>query len=58
MPYRELRRLKDAQIEIFKLIADERLQRDLASKEPTAKYGVFTDPLFETCATLASLRML
>ena len=47
MPYRELRRLKDAQIEIFKLIADERLQRDLASKEPTAKYGVFTDPLFD-----------
>lgn len=47
MPYSELRRLKDAQIEIFKLLADERLQRDLASKEPTAKYGIFTDPLFD-----------
>ena len=47
LPYSELRRLKDAQIEIFKLIADERLQRDLASKEPSAKYGVFTDPLFD-----------
>ena len=47
MPYSELRRLKDAQIEIFKLLADERLQRDLASKEPSAKYGIFTDPLFD-----------
>lgn len=47
MPMTEQRQIKDSVVELFKLIADERLQRDISSKEPTAKYGVFTDPLFD-----------
>ena len=44
---REQRQIKDSVVELYKLIADERLQRDISSREPTAKYGVFTDPLLD-----------
>jgi hypothetical protein len=44
---KEQRQLKDSIVELYSLVADERLQRDISSREPTAKYGVFTDPLFD-----------
>jgi len=44
---KEQRQIKESVIELYNLVADERLQRDISSKEPTAKYGVFTDPLFD-----------
>ena len=47
MPMTEQRQIKDSVVELYKLIADERLQRDISSSQPTAKYGVFTDPLFD-----------
>lgn len=45
MAMAEQRKLKESVVELYKLVADERLQRDISSREPTAKYGVFTDPL-------------
>ena len=47
MPMAEQRQVKDSVVELYKLIADERLKRDISSNQPTAKYGVFTDPLFD-----------
>ena len=44
---REQRQIKESVVELYKLIADERLQRDISFREPTAKYGVFTDPLLD-----------
>jgi hypothetical protein len=44
---KEQRQLKESIVELYGLVADERLQRDISSREPTAKYGVFTDPLFD-----------
>jgi hypothetical protein len=44
---REQRQLKDSIVELYSLAADERLQRDISSREPAAKYGVFTDPLLD-----------
>lgn len=42
---KEQRKIKESVVELYQLVADERLQRDISSREPTAKYGVFTDPL-------------
>jgi hypothetical protein len=47
VPMAEQRKLKDSVVELYSLIADERLQRDISSREPSAKYGVFTDPLLD-----------
>lgn len=44
---REQRQIKESVVELYNLIADERLLRDISSREPTAKYGVFTDPLLD-----------
>lgn len=44
---REQRQMKNAIAELYGIVAEERLQRDLAFKEPTAKYGVFADPLLD-----------
>lgn len=44
---KEQRQLKESIVELYSLVADEKLQRDISSREPTAKYGVFTDPLFD-----------
>jgi hypothetical protein len=44
---REQRQIKDSVVELYSLVADERLQRDISSREPAAKYGVFTDPLLD-----------
>lgn len=44
---REQRQMKNAIAELYGVIAEERLQRDISSREPTAKYGVFADPLLD-----------
>lgn len=44
---KEQQQLKASIVELYSLVADERLQRDISSREPSAKYGVFTDPLFD-----------
>lgn len=40
----DLRKMRKAIVDLYDLVAIERLERDLASKEPTAKYGTFADP--------------
>ena len=42
---KDQRRMKKSIVELYQLVADEKLQRDIATREPTAKYGLFTDPL-------------
>ena len=44
---RDQRQMKEAIIDLYELVADERLQRDISSREPTAKYGLFTDPFID-----------
>ena len=44
---REQRQMKKAIAELYGLVAAERLERDISSREPTAKYGVFADPLLD-----------
>ena len=40
----DMRKIKKAIVNLHALIAIERLERDLASKEPAAKYGTFSEP--------------
>lgn len=44
---REQRQMKKAIAELYGLVATERLERDISSREPTAKFGVFADPLLD-----------
>jgi hypothetical protein len=44
---KEQRQFKDSIVELYSLIAEERLKNDISSREPTAKYGLFTDPLLD-----------
>ena len=44
---REQTQMKEAIVDLYELVADERLQRDISSREPTAKYGLFTDPFID-----------
>ena len=44
---RDQRQMKQAIVDLYELVADERLQRDISSREPTAKYGLFTDPFID-----------
>lgn len=44
---REQRQMKSAIAELYGLVAEERLQRDISFREPVAKYGVFADPLLD-----------
>ena len=44
---RESRQMKQAIVDLYELVADERLQRDISSREPTAKFGLFTDPFID-----------
>ena len=44
---REQRQMKNAIADLYSLVATERLERDISSREPTAKYGVFADPLLD-----------
>ena len=42
---KDQRRMKKSILELYNLVAAEKLQRDIATREPTAKYGLFADPL-------------
>tara|TARA_B100000035_G_scaffold181604_1_gene155022 strand:- start:21244 stop:24399 length:3156 start_codon:yes stop_codon:yes gene_type:complete len=44
---REQTQMKEAIVDLYELVADERLQRDISSREPTAKFGLFTDPFID-----------
>ena len=44
---RDQRQMKQAIVDLYELVADERLQRDISSREPTAKFGLFTDPFID-----------
>ncbi len=44
---REQRQMKNAIAELYGIVAEEKLQRDISFREPTAKYGVFADPLLD-----------
>jgi hypothetical protein len=43
----ELRKVRNSIVELFGLIALERLKTDISSREPTSKSGVFVDPFFD-----------
>ncbi|KRR21711.1 DUF4815 domain-containing protein [Bradyrhizobium retamae] len=47
MPYSDLRSLEGMVGDLYALVAEERLQRDVDRKEVTAKRGVFVDPLLD-----------
>ncbi|TGH28149.1 MAG: DUF4815 domain-containing protein [Aphanocapsa feldmannii 277cI] len=47
VPYDALQRLIHRVDDLFALVAVERLQRDISSREPTAQRGVFVDPFLD-----------
>jgi hypothetical protein len=47
MPFNDLRSLEGMVGDLYALVAEERLQRDVDRKEVTAKRGVFVDPLLD-----------
>jgi len=47
MPFNDLRGLENMVGDLYALVAEERLQRDVDRKEVTAKRGVFVDPLID-----------
>lgn len=47
MPFAELQQVKRLVLDLFELVALERLERDVASREPASKLGVFVDPFFD-----------
>ena len=47
IPYRQLERIREKVIDLLDLVALERLQRDVSSREPSSKRGVFVDPFID-----------
>jgi hypothetical protein len=47
IPYTQLERIREKVIDLLDLVALERLQRDVSSREPSAKRGVFVDPFID-----------
>lgn len=47
MPFSDVRDLERMVGDLYALVAEERLQRDVSSREPTAKRGVFVDPFLD-----------
>ncbi|UYO50337.1 DUF4815 domain-containing protein [Rhodopseudomonas palustris] len=47
MPFSDVRDLEKMVGDLYALVAEERLQRDVSSREPTAKRGVFVDPFLD-----------
>lgn len=43
----EQKAIKESIAELYKIVAETRLQADISSKEPSAKYGIFTDNFFD-----------
>jgi len=47
IPFVQLERMRTLIVDLFDLVALERLQRDVSSREPTTKRGVFVDPFLD-----------
>ncbi|NEW96910.1 DUF4815 domain-containing protein [Rhodopseudomonas sp. BR0G17] len=47
MPFSDIRDLEKMVGDLYALVSEERLQRDVSSREPTAKRGVFVDPFLD-----------
>lgn len=47
IPFSQLERMRELIVDLLDLVAVERLERDVASREPTSKRGVFVDPFID-----------
>ena len=47
IPFNQLERMRQLIVDLFDLVALERLQLDVSSREPTTKRGVFVDPFLD-----------
>ncbi|MEC9247313.1 MAG: DUF4815 domain-containing protein [Pseudomonadota bacterium] len=47
VPYSEINAMKRALLDIYDLVAQERLKSDVTAREVSAKRGVFVDPFFD-----------
>lgn len=43
----QLERMRSLIVDLFELVAEERLKNDISSREPSAKRGVFVDPFLD-----------
>lgn len=47
IPYSQIERMRGLIVDLYDLVAMERLLRDISSREPSAKKGVFVDPFID-----------
>lgn len=47
VPYSEITNMRDALLDLYDLVAQERLKTDISSREVAAKKGVFVDPFLD-----------
>lgn len=47
IPFDQIDRMRSMILDLFDLVSQERLLRDVATREPTTKRGVFVDPFFD-----------
>lgn len=47
IPYSDITNMKEALLDLYQLVAEERLKSDVSSREVAAKRGVFVDPFLD-----------
>lgn len=47
IPFDQLERMRELIVDLFDLVAVERLRQDISSREPSSKRGVFVDPFID-----------
>ena len=47
IPFDQLERMRSLIVDLFDLVAEERLRNDISSREPSSKRGVFVDPFLD-----------
>jgi hypothetical protein len=47
IPFDQLERMRSLIVDLFDLVAQERLRNDISSREPSSKRGVFVDPFLD-----------
>jgi hypothetical protein len=47
IPFDQLERMRSLIVDLFDLVAQERLKSDISSREPSSKRGVFVDPFLD-----------
>jgi hypothetical protein len=47
IPFDQLERMRELVVDLFDLVAVERLRQDISSREPSSKRGVFVDPFLD-----------